>query len=161
MLFRGAAAFALPLAVGCAATLFAAPAARAAVVATESTLYAGSEAEEAATVARAALARIPDEGRLGEIKNERLCRAVQSTYRAVVELAENRDASKVAALNLKFERASAGVRRDTARGQNKICEENCQGGDGAQCEAGCRAARRKFCGCKIVVFGCLVAECIF
>jgi membrane-bound lytic murein transglycosylase B len=120
-----------------------------------------SEAEEAASAARAALARLPPEARLGEIKNERLRRAVQETYRAVVGLADNRESGKVSALNAKFERAYASVGRETARGEHKQCAANCKALDGEPCLMECRSDGKKFCGCKLIVFGCIVAECVF
>lgn len=123
---------------------------------------AASEAEEATAAARAALARLPAETRLGEIENERLRRAVQATYRAVVELADNRDSARVAALNSKFERAYASVGRETARrGEHKTCAANCRALDGEPCLKKCQADGKKFCGCKLIVFGCVVAECVF
>ena len=120
-----------------------------------------SLAEEAAAAARAALARLPAEARLDEIRDERLRRAVQATYRAVVELADNRDPGKVAALNSRFERAYASVGRATARGEHRTCTANCKALDGDPCLAKCRAAGKVFCGCKLIVFGCVVAECVF
>lgn len=162
LIHRGTVAVALSLVLFFATTSHVASSAGEGVAnAGVATSRAESEAEDAAAVARDALARLPAEARLGEIKNERLRRAVQVAYRAVVELAENRDPAKVAALNLKFERAYAGVRRETARGEFEICADNCQGGDGEPCLMKCKTARKKFCGCKIIVFGCLVAECIF
>jgi membrane-bound lytic murein transglycosylase B len=122
---------------------------------------AGFEAEEAAAAARAALARLPAETRLGEIKNERLRRAVQATYRAVVELADNRESGKVAALNAKFERAYVSVGRETARGEHKTCAANCKAFDGEPCLLKCKSTGTKFCGCKLILFGCVVAECVF
>jgi hypothetical protein len=126
--------------------------------------YAASvptEAEDAASAARTALARLPAEARLGEIKNERLRRAVQATYRAVVELADNRESGKVSTLNFKFERAYASVARETARGEYKSCAANCKAFDGEPCLTQCKANGKKFCGCKLIVFGCVVAECVF
>jgi hypothetical protein len=123
--------------------------------------YAASEAEEAAATAREALARLPAEGRLSDIKDERLRRAVQLAYRAIFELAENSSSVKVAALAYRFEQAFADVRREMARDNLKTCTENCQAGDGMPCEKDCRSAHRKFCGCRMIVFGCLVTECIF
>lgn len=164
MMKRSSVAITPTLVLVCAATIFAAfvaPNTGTAGASVGATYYAASEAEEAAAVAREALARLPAEERLGEIKNERLRRAVQLTYRAVIELANNSDSARVAALNYKFEQAYAGVRRETARGEFKNCPDNCQTGDGKPCEIKCKAARKKFCGCKIIVFGCLVAECIF
>jgi hypothetical protein len=120
-----------------------------------------SEAEEAAAAARAALARLPAEVRLGEIKNGHLRRAVQITYRAVVELADNRDSGKVAALNSKFERAYASVARETARGEHKTCAANCKSFDGEPCLTQCKPAGKKFCGCTLILFGCVVTECLF
>jgi membrane-bound lytic murein transglycosylase B len=122
---------------------------------------AQARAEEAAEAARAALARLPTEARLDEIKDERLRRAVRATYRAVVELADNRDPGKVAALNSRFERAYAAVERATARGQHRTCTANCKALDGEPCTTKCRAAGKVFCGCKLIVFGCVVAECLF
>jgi hypothetical protein len=120
-----------------------------------------SEAEAAAAAARAALARLPAEARLGEIEDERLRRAVQAAYSAVVELAENREPARLAALSSKFEHAYAAVERETARGEHKTCAANCKAFDGEPCLAKCRGAGRKFCGCKLVVFACVVAECVF
>jgi hypothetical protein len=134
----------------CAACADAAPARRMAV----------SEADEV-TAARAALARLPAESRLGEIRNEHLRRAVQTTYRAVVELADNRDSARVAALYSKFERAYASFTRETARGEHRTCAANCKSFDGEPCLANCKAAGKKFCGCKLILFGCIVAECLF
>lgn len=120
-----------------------------------------SEVEHVAAAARAALARLPAEARLGEIRNERLRRAVQETYRAVVELADNREPGQLAALNYKFERAYASVGRETTRGEHKNCAANCKAFDGEPCRTKCRATGKKFCGCKLIIFGCIVAECIF
>lgn len=121
--------------------------------------YAG--AEEVAAAARAALARLPAGERLNEIKDARLRRAVQATYQVVVELADNRDPSKTPTLNAKFERAYAGVRRETARHQYKTCADNCKACDGEPCLNKCKAAGKKFCACRVIIFGCIVAECIF
>jgi hypothetical protein len=120
-----------------------------------------SEAEEATAAARAALGRLPAEARLGEIKDERLRRAVQTAYSAVVELAENREPGRLAALSSKFERAYTSVERETARGEHKTCAANCKAFDGEPCLAKCRSAGKKFCGCKLLVFACVVAECVF
>jgi hypothetical protein len=120
-----------------------------------------SEAEEATAAARAALARLPAEARLGEIKDERLRRAVQTTYSAVVALAENREPGRLAALSSQFERAYTSVERETARGEHKTCAANCKAFDGEPCLTRCRGAGKKFCGCKLLVFACVVAECIF
>jgi hypothetical protein len=120
-----------------------------------------SEAEEAASAARAALARLPAGARLGEIEDERLRRAVQAAYGAVVELAENREPGRLAALSSKFERAYTSVERETARDGHKTCASNCKAFDGEPCLAKCRGAGKKFCGCKLIVFACVVAECIF
>lgn len=122
---------------------------------------APSQAEEAAEAARAALARLPAEARLDEIKDERLRRAVRAAYRAVVELADNRDHGKVAALNSRFERAYASVGRATARGEHRTCTANCKALDGEPCLTKCGGAGKIFCGCKLIVFGCIVAECVF
>lgn len=122
---------------------------------------APSEAEEAASAAQSALARLPAEARLGEIGDERLRLAVQAAYRAVVGLAENGEPGRVSALNSKFERAYASVGRETARGGHRTCAANCKALDGEPCLARCRAAGKKFCGCKLTVFACVVAECIF
>lgn len=120
-----------------------------------------SDAEEAARVARATLARLPPEARLDEIRDERLRSAVQTAYRAVAEMAANREPANAAGLNSKFERAYASVERETARGEHKTCAANCKAFDGEPCLAKCRADGKKFCGCRLVVFGCIVAECIF
>lgn len=120
-----------------------------------------SEAEEAAAAARVALARLPAEARLGEIKNGHLRRAVQTTYRAVVELADNRDPGKFVALNSRFERAYASVAREAARGEHRTCAANCKSFDGDPCLTKCKADGKKFCGCKLIIFGCVVAECLF
>ena len=149
---RSVARVALFGALLCAACAYAASAAH-------STLPS-SAAEEAATAARAALARLPSEARLGGIRDERLRRAVQETYRAVVELADNRESGKVFVLNAKFERAYASVGRETARGQHKSCAANCKALDGEPCLSKCKNDGKKFCGCKLIVFGCVVAECI-
>lgn len=103
----------------------------------------------------------PPEERLASIKNERLRRAVQATYRAVVELADNRQSSKVAVLNSRFEGAYADVERETASGEYKNCGANCKALDGEQCLAKCKGAGKSFCCCKLIVFACIVAECIF
>lgn len=130
-------------------------------VATPGVRPTSDEAHEAASVAREALARLPAAERLGEINDERLRRAVQTTYRAVVELADNRDPGKVARLNTKFMRAYASVERETARGAHKTCADNCRACDGQPCQRRCKATGKRFCGCKVVVFACVVAECVF
>lgn len=119
-----------------------------------------AEAEQIAA-AREALARLPAGERLNEIKDARLRRAVQATYRAVVELADNRDPSLTPALAAGFERAYTGVERETATREYKTCVDNCKACDGEPCRKRCKAAGKKFCGCRIIVFGCIVAECIF
>ncbi|HEY0099346.1 MAG TPA: hypothetical protein VGB76_10390 [Pyrinomonadaceae bacterium] len=124
-------------------------------------LMPASEAEAVAAVARTALARLPAEARLDEIRDGHLRRAVQTTYRAVVELADNRDSARVAALNSKFERAYASVAREIARGEHRTCAANCKSFDGDPCVAKCKADGKKFCGCKLILFGCVVAECLF
>ncbi len=149
---RGVARTALLCALLCAAYAYAPAGARPA---------ASSEAGEAAAAARAALARLPAESRLEEIRDERLRRSVQAAYRAVVELADNQDSAKVAALNSKFERAYASVARAAARGEHKTCAANCKALDGEPCLTKCGGAGKNFCGCKLVVFGCVVAECLF
>jgi hypothetical protein len=121
-----------------------------------------SEVEEVAAAARATLARLPPEPRLVEIKNERLRHAVQATYRVVNEIADNRQAEKLASLNYKFERAYASVVRETARVQETTrCASNCKAVDGEPCQQKCRTSAQKVCGCNLIVFGCLVAECLF
>lgn len=120
-----------------------------------------AEAEEAASASRQALARLPPAERLNEIKDARLRRAVQATYLAVAELAENRDGSKTPSLNARFERAYAGVVREMSGREYKTCVDNCKACDGEPCRKTCRAAGKKSCGCRIIVFGCVVAECIF
>ncbi len=120
-----------------------------------------AEDDSAAQEARSALARAGAEERLEGIKDERLRRAVQATYRAVVELADNREPARVAALNAKFERAYASLVRETARGEHKTCAANCKAFDGEPCLTKCKAAGKKFCGCHLIVFGCIVAECLF
>jgi hypothetical protein len=120
-----------------------------------------SQAEEAAAVARATLIRLPAEARLEEIKNEQLRRSVQAAYRVVVEIAENRDTGKVGVLNAKFERSYAAVERETTRSKFHNCLVNCRAVDGESCASKCKPKGQKFCGCKLIEFGCLVAECIF
>ncbi len=121
---------------------------------------APSEAEEVAASAREVLARLPAQERLGEIGDARLRRAVQAAYRAVVALAENREPDKLASLNFKFERAYTAVRREMGR-QYHTCADNCSAVDGQPCQTRCKAARKTGCGCRMILFGCLVAECIF
>jgi hypothetical protein len=111
--------------------------------------------------ARAALARMPPEAKLGEIADERLRRAAQVAYRAVSELAGNGDDAKAPALYAKFERAYAAFDREAARRGHKVCALNCRECDGEPCEERCRASGRRLCGCKLTVFGCIVAECLF
>lgn len=120
-----------------------------------------AEAEDVASASRQALARLPPAERLNEIKDARLRRAVQATYLAVVELAENRDSSKTPQLNARFERAYAGVGREMSRGEYRTCADNCKACDGQPCLKTCKAAGKKLCGCRVIVFGCVVAECIF
>jgi hypothetical protein len=120
---------------------------------------AAAEDDEIAASARAAIARMPSEERLAGIKGERLRRAVQTTYRAVSDIANNREPRRVASLSARFERAYAVALREAARA-DKTCASNCNA-DGETCQRGCAAKGKKFCGCKLAVFGCLVAECIF
>jgi hypothetical protein len=47
------------------------------------------------------------------------------------------------------------------RGEHRSCTANCKALDGDPCQTKCRAAGRGFCGCKLIVFGCVVAECVF
>lgn len=149
---------ALLFALACAVCALACAASGAAIVARASD---SSEVEEAAAAARGALARMPPEERLESISDARVRRAVQSAYRAVVELADNREAARLSALNAKFERAFAAAEREAARSEHKICALNCKDCDGDLCRQDCKASGKKFCGCKLVVFGCIVAECLF
>ena len=120
-----------------------------------------AEAEALAAHARAALERMPPESRLESIGDARLRRAAQETYRAVAELADNREAKEAAALYAKFARVYATFESEAARGGHTNCALNCKADDEAACRKGCKSSNRKICGCKLITFGCVVAECLF
>lgn len=120
-----------------------------------------AEAEALAANARAALERMPPESRLDIIRDTRLRRAAQETYRAVAELADNREAEAAAALYAKFARAYSTFESEAARGGHTTCTLNCKAYDETACRKGCKSSNRKICGCKLITFGCVVAECLF
>ena len=120
-----------------------------------------AEAEALAASARAALELMPPESRLETIEDGRLRRAAQAGYRAVVELADNREAGDAAALYAKFARAYATFEAEAARRGHATCALNCKAYDEAACQKGCKSSNRKTCGCKLITFGCVVAECLF
>lgn len=119
------------------------------------------EAETLAANARAALERMPPESRLETIEDARLRRAAQATYRAVAELADGRDAAAAPTLYAKFMRAYSAFETEAARRGHATCALNCKAYDEAACQRECKTANRKLCGCKLITFGCVVAECIF
>ena len=119
------------------------------------------EAEALTANARAALERMPPESRLEAIEDARLRRAAQAGYRAVAELADNREADAAPALYNKFARAFAAFEVEAARRGHATCALNCKADDEAACRKGCKTANRKLCGCKLITFGCVVAECLF
>jgi hypothetical protein len=119
------------------------------------------EAEALAANARAALERMPPESRLETIGDARLRRAAQATYRAVAELAEGRDAGAAPTLYAKFTRAYSTFEAEAARRGHATCALNCKAYDEAACQKDCKSSSRKLCGCKLITFGCVVAECIF
>lgn len=118
------------------------------------------EAEALAARARAALERMPPEARLETIEDAGLRRATQATYRIVAELAGNRDAGAAPALHARFLRAYSTFESEARRG-HATCALNCKAYDEAACRKDCKAANRKLCGCKLITFGCVVAECLF
>ena len=120
-----------------------------------------AEAEALAANARAALARMPPESRLEAIGDARLRRAAQAAYRAVAELAGNREADAAPALYNRFARAFAAFEAESARRGHATCALNCKAFDEASCLKDCKAQNRKLCGCKLITFGCVVAECLF
>jgi len=119
------------------------------------------EAEALAANARAALDRMPPEASLANVKDARLRRAAQATYRAVAELAEGREAGAAPALYAKFSRAYSTFEEEAARRGHATCALNCKAYDEAACLKDCKTANRKLCGCKLITFGCVVAECLF
>ena len=118
------------------------------------------EAEALAAQARAALERMPPEARLETIEDAGLRRATQATYRIVAELAGNRDAGAAPALHARFLRAYTTFESEARRG-HATCALNCKAYDEAACRKECKTANRKLCGCKLITFGCVVAECLF
>lgn len=120
-----------------------------------------AEAEALAANARAALKRMPPESRLEIIRDARLRRAAQGTYRAVAELADNHETEEAAALYAKFARAYSTFESEAARGGHTTCTLNCKAYDETACRKGCKSSNRKICGCKLITFGCVVAECLF
>ena len=120
-----------------------------------------AEAEALSANARAALERMPPESRLEIIRDARLRRAAQETYRAVAELADNHEAEEAAALYAKFARVYSNFESEAARGGHTTCALNCKADDEAACRKGCKSSNRKICGCKLITFGCVVAECLF
>lgn len=120
-----------------------------------------AEAEALAANARAALERMPPESRLETIEDARLRRAAQAAYRAVAELADSRETGAAQALHARFMRAYSAFEAEAARRGHATCALNCKAYDEAACQKGCKTSNRKLCGCKLITFGCVVAECIF
>lgn len=118
------------------------------------------EAEALAAHARAALERMPPETRLETIEDAGLRRATQATYRIVAELAGNREAGAAPALHARFLRAYSSFESEARRG-HATCALNCKAYDEAACRKDCKTSNRKLCGCKLITFGCVVAECLF
>jgi hypothetical protein len=105
---------------------------------------------------------MPPESGLEAIEDARLRRVTQAGYRAVAELADNREADAVPALYNRFARAFAAFEAEAARHGHATCALNCKADDEAACRKGCKTPNRKLlCGCKLVTFGCVVAECLF
>lgn len=120
------------------------------------------EAEALTAKARAALERMPPESRLEAIEDTRLRRATQAGYRSVAELADNREADAAPALYHRFARAFATFEAEAARHGHATCAFNCKADDEAACRKECKTPNRKLlCGCKLITFGCVVAECLF
>lgn len=120
-----------------------------------------AEAEALVVNARAAVGRMPPESRLEAIEDARLRRASQATYRTVAELAESREAGATPALYAKFVRAYPAFEAEAARRGHATCALNCKADDEASCLKDCKTPNRKLCGCKLITFGCVVAECLF
>jgi hypothetical protein len=118
-------------------------------------------ADALAAHARAALTRMPPESRLDTVEDARLRRAAQACYRAVAELADNRDAEAAAALYARFTRAYATFEAEASRRGHATCALNCKAYDEAACLKDCKRSNRRLCGCKLVTFGCVVAECLY
>ena len=118
------------------------------------------EAEALAANARAALERMPPEARLETIEGAGLRRATQATYRIVAELAGNREAGTAPALHARFLRAYSTFESEARRG-HATCVLNCKAYDEAACRKECKTSNRKLCGCQLITFGCVVAECLF
>ncbi|MET0645534.1 MAG: hypothetical protein ABW208_02870 [Pyrinomonadaceae bacterium] len=118
------------------------------------------ESEALAANARAALERMPPESRLETIEDAGLRRATQATYRAVAELAGNREAAHAPALHARFLRTYSTFETEARRG-HATCALNCKAYDEAACRKECKTSNRKLCGCKLITFGCVVAECLF
>lgn len=118
-------------------------------------------AESLTARARAALERMPPESRLEAVEDARLRRAAQAGYRAVAGLADNREAGAAPALYNRFARAFAAFETEAARRGHATCALNCKADDEASCLKDCKAPNRKLCGCKLITFGCVVAECLF
>jgi hypothetical protein len=119
------------------------------------------EAEALRAKARAALERMPPESRLEAIEDARLRRAAQAGYRAAAELADNQEAAAATTLYNRFARAFAAFEAEAARRGHATCALNCKADDEASCLKDCKASNRKLCGCKLITFGCVVAECLF
>ncbi len=120
-----------------------------------------AEADALSANARAALARMPPESRLETIEDARLRRAAQAAYRAVAGLADGREAAAAPALYAKFVRAYAAFDTEAARRGHATCALNCKAYDEAACRKACKTSDGRSCGCKLVTFGCVVAECLF
>jgi hypothetical protein len=104
---------------------------------------------------------MPPESRLEAIEDARLRRAAQAGYRAVAELADNREADAAPALYNRFARAFAAFEAEAARRGHATCALNCKADDEAACRKECKTLNRRLCGCKLITFGCVVAECLF
>ena len=103
---------------------------------------------------------MPPESRLETIEDAGLRRATQATYRIVAVLAGNREAEAAPALHARFLRAYSTFESE-ARRNHATCALNCKAYDEAACRKDCKTANRKLCGCKLITFGCVVAECLF
>jgi hypothetical protein len=120
-----------------------------------------AEAEALVSNARAALERMPPESSLENIRDARLRRAAQTAYRAVAELADGREAEAAPALYAKFARVYSTFEAEAARVGHATCALNCKAYDEDACRKGCKDSNGRSCGCKLITFGCVVAECLF
>ena len=120
-----------------------------------------AEARELIMQSKQQLRQLPNRDEIARIKNPRVRTEALRTYEALKRLAES-DANNVGRVEMlyqTFDQAFLAL-ESTAQASDpsepKTCTFKCKE-DGNNCQAACP---KKFCGCKIATFGCIVAAWI-